>query len=43
MNEFERKLYLKYSFIREYDAIIIPKVKSIKTSYTSKCTSFLLF
>ena len=40
MNELERKLYLKY---RKYDAIIMPQVISIKTFYTSKCTSFLLF
>ena len=32
--------YLKY---RKYDAIIMPQVISIKTFYTSKCTSFLLF
>ena len=37
MNEFERKLYLKY---RKYDAIIMPQVISIKTFYTSKRTSF---
>ena len=40
MNEFERKLYLKY---RKYDAIIMPQVISIKTSYTRKRTSFFTF
>ena len=40
MNEFERKLYLKY---RKYDAIIIPQVLSIKTFYTSKRSSFFYF
>ena len=37
MNEFERKLYLKY---RKYDAIIMPQVISIKTFCTSKRTAF---
>ena len=40
MNEFERKLYLKY---RKYDAIIMPQVISIKTFYTSKRNSFSTF
>ena len=40
MNEFEKKLYLKY---RKYDAIIMPQVISIKTSYTRKRTSFFTF
>ena len=40
MNEFERKLYLKY---RKYDAIIMPQVISIKTFHTSKRTSFFPF
>ena len=40
MNEFERKLYLKY---RKYDAIVMPQVISIKTFYTSKRTSFFTF
>ena len=40
MNEFERKLNFKY---RKYDAIIMPQVISIKTFYTSKCTSFFTF
>ena len=40
MNEFERKLYLKF---RKYDAIIMPQVISIKTFYTSKRTSFFTF
>ena len=45
MNEFERKLNLKYINI-ENDAIIMPQVIPIKTFYTSKRTSlftFLLF
>ena len=40
MNEFKRKLYSKY---RKYDAIMMPQVISIKTFYTSKCTSFFTF
>ena len=40
MNEFGRKLYLKY---RKHDAIIMPQVISIKTPYTSKRTSFFYF
>ena len=40
MYEFERKLFLKY---RKYGAIIMPQVISIKTSYTSKRTSFFTF
>ena len=40
MNEFERKLHLKY---RKYDAIIIPQVISTKAMYTSKRTSFFTF
>ena len=42
MNEFERKLYLKYANI-ENMTIIMPQVISIKTSYTSKLTSFFTF
>ena len=39
MNEFERKLYLKYRNIEN----IMPQVISINTSYTSKHTSFFTF
>ena len=42
MNEFERKLYLKYRN-RKYDTIIMPQVISIKSFYTSKRTSFFTF
>ena len=38
MNEFERKLYLKYRNIEN-----MPQVISIKTFYTSKRTSFFTF
>ena len=40
MNEFERKLYLKY---RKYDAIIMPQVMPIKTFYTIYLFIFTLF
>ena len=44
MNEFERKLYLKYIYkYRKYGAIIMPQVISTKTFYTSKRTSFFTF
>ena len=32
--------YLKY---RKYDTIIMPQIISIKTFYTSKCTTFFTF
>ena len=38
MNEFERKLYLKYRNIEDMTQVI-----SIKTFYTSKRTSFFTF
>ena len=43
MNEFERKLYLKYRNKENMMQLFMPQVISIKTFYTSKCTSFLLF
>ena len=42
MNEFERKLFKIWKY-RKYDAIIMPQVISIKTSYTSKRISFFTF
>ena len=49
MNEFEKKLYLKYRNMENmiqllcYDASNYYQVILIKTFYTSKCTSFFTF
>ena len=43
MNEFERKLYLKYKNIEKYNTIIMPQAILINTFYTSKGTSFFTF
>ena len=42
MNEFERKLYLKYRNIENMTQLLCLKL-SIKTFYTSKRTSFFTF